>query len=102
MAEDLKFFSDLGEVPPRGHVPARMHAQLIRQSRFGEPRQAFQPEVVNVPEIGPDDVLVYVMAAGVNYNNVWAGLGSPIDVIGIRNRAGEPEDIANAYVWLAS
>ena len=92
MAEELKDLYDLGEVPPLGHVPARMHAQLIRQSRFGEPRQAFQPEVVNVPEIGPDDVLVYVMAAGVNYNNVWAGLGSPIDVIGIRNRAGEPED----------
>ena len=92
MADELKDLYDLGEIPPLGHVPARMHAQLIRQSRFGEPRQAFQPEVVNVPEIGPDDVLVYVMAAGVNYNNVWAGLGSPVDVIGTRNKAGEPED----------
>jgi hypothetical protein len=31
------------------------------------------------------------MAAGVNYNNVWAGLGIPVDVIGARNKAGEPE-----------
>jgi len=28
--------------------------------------------------IGEDEVLVYVMAAGVNYNGVWAGLGIPI------------------------
>lgn len=82
----------IGDRPPLGHVPARMHAQLIRQSRFGEPRQAFQSEVVPVPEIGPDDVLVYVMAAGVNYNNVWAGLGTPIDVIAARQKAGEQED----------
>jgi crotonyl-CoA carboxylase/reductase len=32
------------------------------------------------------------MAAGVNYNNVWAGLGIPIDVIKARNKAGEPEE----------
>jgi crotonyl-CoA carboxylase/reductase len=31
------------------------------------------------------------MAAGVNYNNVWAALGYPVDVIGARNKKGEPE-----------
>ena len=74
----------LGEAPPLGHVPSRMYAQVIRQSRFGQPTQAFQEEVIETPEIGPDDVLVYVMAAGVNYNNVWAGLGTPVDVIAAR------------------
>ena len=28
--------------------------------------------------IGEDEVLVHVMAGGVNYNGVWAGLGIPI------------------------
>ncbi len=82
----------LGEAPPLGHVPARMHAQVIRQSRFGEPRTAFQPEVIDTPSIGPDEALVYVMAAGVNYNNVWAARGVPVDVIGARQKGGEPED----------
>ena len=82
----------LGEAPPLGELPALMHAQLIRQSRFGEPRDAFAPEVIPVPEVGPDDALVYVMAAGVNYNNVWAALGSPIDVIASRQKGGEAED----------
>ena len=47
---------------------------------------------MNVPPIADDEVLVYVMAAGINYNNVWAGLGIPVNVIGARNKAGEPED----------
>ena len=62
----------VGEAPPIGHVPKKMHAQLIRQERYGEPKDAFQTELIPIPEVGPDDALVYVMAAGVNYNNVWA------------------------------
>ncbi len=88
MTKDLY---DVGQAPPLGEVPAKMHAWLIRPERFGEPRKAFQQEIVDVPEVADDEVLVYVMAAGVNYNNVWAGLGVPIDVIGARNKAGEPE-----------
>ena len=71
----------IGEAPPLGYVPPKMHAQVIRQERFGQPSQAFAIEQVPVPEIRPDEVLVYVMAAGINYNNVWAGLGTPVDVI---------------------
>jgi crotonyl-CoA carboxylase/reductase len=82
---------DIDQRPPLGTVPDQMHAWLIRPERFGEPTRAFQKEVVAVPEIEDDDVLVYVMAAGVNYNNVWAALGVPIDVIAARNKAGEPE-----------
>jgi crotonyl-CoA carboxylase/reductase len=82
---------DIGEAPPLGVVPAKMHAFVVRQDRFGEPRKAFQPEVVDVPELRDDEVLVYVMSAGINYNNVWAGLGVPVDVIGARCKAGEPE-----------
>lgn len=81
----------VGELPPIGIVPKKMHAQVIRPERFGEPKTSFQPEVIDVPEIGPNEVLVAVMAAGVNYNNVWAALGYPVDVIGARNKKGEPE-----------
>lgn len=83
---------DIGTAPPVGEVPTKMHGWLIRQDRFGKPTKAFQKEVIDVPAIKDDEVLVYVMAAGVNYNNVWAGLGVPIDVIGIRNKLGEPEE----------
>ena len=82
----------VAEAPPLGVVPEEMHAWLVRAERFGEPMKGFQKEVVPVPSIAPDEVLVYVMAAGVNYNNVWASLGIPVDVIKARNRQGEPED----------
>jgi hypothetical protein len=83
---------ELGEKPPLGEVPEKMHAWLIRPERFGKPTEAFQKEVVNTPSIADDEVLVYVMAAGINYNNVWAGLGIPVNVIAARNKGGEPED----------
>ena len=39
-----------------------------------------QLEQIDVPEPGPGEVLVRVMAAGVNYNGVWASLGLPVSI----------------------
>ena len=61
-------------------VPASMRAWVIRPDRLGEPRDAMQLETVETPEPGPGEVIVKVMAAGVNYNNVWACLGQPVSV----------------------
>src|SRR5918996_1583227 len=69
-----------------------MYAQVIRPERFGDPATAFVLEEVDVPEVGPDDVLVLVMAAGINFNNVWAARGIPIDVCRLHARFGEPSD----------
>jgi crotonyl-CoA carboxylase/reductase len=101
----IKELYDLGDMPPLGSVPKFMHAFLVRQDRFGEPRSAWQREVIPVPAIGPRDVLVYVMATGINYNNVWAALGYPVDVIADRQKKGEPEAFhaggsdASGIVW---
>lgn len=92
IATEQKDLYALGEQPPVGFVPPQMHAQVIRPSRFGEPDQAFEREVINTPALGPNDALVYVMAAGVNYNNVWSGLGIPVNVIAARQKLGETED----------
>src|SRR5437868_3724230 len=59
-----------------------MAAWVIREDRLGEPRDAFQVEEIEVPEPGAFEVIVRVMAAGVNYNNVWAALGKPVSVFG--------------------
>lgn len=82
----------VGTLPPIGEVPQKMHAMVIRQNRYGEPTSAFQEELIDIPEPAPDEVLVAVMAAGINYNNVWAALGYPVDVIGARLKKGEKED----------
>ena len=59
-----------------------MAAWVIRQEREGEPKDAFQVEEIEVPEPGAFEVIVRVMAAGVNFNNVWAALGKPVSVFG--------------------
>jgi crotonyl-CoA carboxylase/reductase len=89
LTEDLY---QIGDIPPIGEIPARMFAQVIRPDRFGEPEKAFQVEEIEVPEVGPDDALVLVMAAGINYNNVWAARGVPLDVTTVHGKFGEPTD----------
>jgi crotonyl-CoA carboxylase/reductase len=74
----VKDLYDIGEIPPLGHVPARMHAWAIRKERHGPPEESMKLEVVPTWSLDSHDVLVLVMAAGVNYNGVWAALGEPI------------------------
>jgi crotonyl-CoA carboxylase/reductase len=63
-----------------GVLPETMAAWVIRQEREGEPIDAFQLEEIEVPQPGAFEVIVRVMAAGVNYNNVWAAQGKPVSV----------------------
>jgi crotonyl-CoA carboxylase/reductase len=59
-----------------------------------------QLEEVPVPELGPAEVLVLVMAAGVNFNGVWAAQGKPVSVFKMHK---EPFHIAGSdasgIVW---
>ena len=80
-AQPVKDLYEIGEIPPLGHVPKNMYAWAIRRERHGEPDTAMQVEVVETPVLDSHDVLVMVMAAGVNYNGVWAALGKPIIIL---------------------
>jgi crotonyl-CoA carboxylase/reductase len=92
---------DLGVVPGTiGVLPEKMLAVAIRKEREGEPQKAMQIEEVPLPEVGPTDVLVLTMAAGVNFNGVWAARGRPVSVFKMHN---EPFHIAGSdasgIVW---
>lgn len=89
---DIPEIVPVGELPPPGVVPRLMHAATLRQDRYGEPRDAFAVEQVPVPPLGPRQVLVAMMAGGVNYDVVWAALGQPVDVIAAARRRGADED----------
>jgi hypothetical protein len=77
----------LGVVPDLDIMPKTMRAWVIRKDRHGEPMKSFQEEVMPVPDIGPNEVLVLVMAAGVNYNGIWAGLGEPLSVLDVHKES---------------
>jgi crotonyl-CoA carboxylase/reductase len=78
VAIDTKQVAQLDVEP--GELPATMAAWVIREERQGEPLEAFQLEEIKAPEPGAFEVTVRVMAAGVNFNNVWAALGQPVSV----------------------
>ncbi|MGH2923521.1 MAG: crotonyl-CoA carboxylase/reductase [Solirubrobacterales bacterium] len=86
MAVDTADVSKLDVQP--GELPEKMAAWVIRQEREGEPTDAFQVEEIDVPQPGAFEVIVRVMAAGVNFNNVWAALGKPVSVF---NYGDHPE-----------
>ena len=97
---DFKDLYEVGEIPPLGHVPKEMYAWAIRRERHGPPEEGMQLEVVETPEVDSHEVLILVMAAGVNYNGVWASLGIPISVFDVHKEdyhiAGSD---ASGIVW---
>ncbi len=102
MGQDLHHMNGL---PPPGRLPDGMNAQLIRPERYGEPTDAFRMEFVDLPPMGPRDILLAVMAAGVNYNGVWAARATPVDLVAMRLAQGESERFhiagsdASGIVW---
>jgi crotonyl-CoA carboxylase/reductase len=90
----------IGEIPPLGHVPAQMHAWAIRKDRHGPPEKSMQLEVLPTWPIGEDEALVYVMAGGINYNGIWAGLGLPISPLDVhKNSFHIAGSDASGIVW---
>ncbi len=79
--------------PPVGEVPATMLAQVIRPERYGDPRDAFAAEEIPTPRPRARRRRSCTSwPPGVNYNNVWAALGRPVDVVAARRKAGATED----------
>jgi crotonyl-CoA carboxylase/reductase len=92
---------ELGTVPATvGALPEVMKAVTIRKEREGDPIKAMQIEEVPIPEVGANEVLVLTMAAGINFNGVWAARGKPVSVFKMHN---EPFHVAGSdasgIVW---
>jgi crotonyl-CoA carboxylase/reductase len=93
-------FCELGETPPLGVVPRRMHAWTIRAERHGNPDVALRQELVEVPRFGDDEALIFVKAAGINFNGVWACLGKPVSVFNFHESPVHiPGSDAAGIVW---
>ena len=96
----VKDLYEIGEIPPVGHVPESMYAWVVRKERHGPPEQSMQVEIVPTWALDSHDVLVLVMAAGVNYNGVWAALGEPVSVLDVhRNPYHIAGSDASGIVW---
>jgi len=78
-----------GELPEVGVLPYKMHAWTIREERLGSVETAFRDEIVDVPLPRRGEIIVANMAAGVNYNGVWAAKGKPKNVVSSNGNYGD-------------
>ena len=91
---------EIGEIPALGHVPKNMYAWAIRKEREGAPDIAMQVEVIPTWQLDSHDVLVLVMAAGINYNGIWASLGTPVSMFDVhQSNVHVAGSDASGIVW---
>jgi crotonyl-CoA reductase len=53
-----------------------------------DPRKSLHVDDVPVPELGPGEALVAVMASAINYNTVWTSIFEPLSTFGFLERYG--------------
>ena len=79
MSVDTSQIAQLDVEP--GELPTTMAAWVIRAGARGRAdREPSSSRRSRYREPGAFEVIVRVMAAGVNFNNVWAALGKPVSV----------------------
>ncbi|MFC5428818.1 crotonyl-CoA carboxylase/reductase [Paraburkholderia denitrificans] len=90
----------IGSMPERYFVPRMMHAWVLIPGQHGNPSTAFCQRLVPVPRPKYGEVLIFVMAAGVNYNGVWAARGEPVSVFDMHGAASHiAGSDASGIVW---
>lgn len=57
-------------------------------TRDKDPRRSLHVEDVALPEVGPGEALVAVMASAINYNTVWTSIFEPVSTFGFLERYG--------------
>ncbi|MBB5118679.1 hypothetical protein FHS36_002112, partial [Streptomyces eurocidicus] len=62
-----------------------------------DPRKSLRVEEVPVPELGPGEALVAVMASSVNYNTVWTSIFEPLPTFGFLERYGRTSPLAKRH-----
>ena len=63
-------------------------------SRAKDPRKSLHLDTVAVPELGPGEALVAVMASAVNYNTVWSSIFEPMPTFAFLERYGKLSPLA--------
>ncbi|MEU4656353.1 crotonyl-CoA carboxylase/reductase [Streptomyces sp. NPDC023723] len=59
-----------------------------------DPRKSLSVQDVPVPEVGPGEALVAVMASSVNYNTVWSAVFEPLPTFVFLERYGRTNELA--------
>src|SRR6195952_4400080 len=67
------------------------------ESRDKDPRKSLHLDEIPVPELGPGEALVAVMASAINYNTVWTSIFEPLATFGFLKRYGRTSPLASRH-----
>jgi crotonyl-CoA reductase len=83
---------------PESYRAATVHKDEVDMfegmaSRDKDPRKSIHVEDVPVPELGPGEAFVAVMASAINYNTVWTSIFEPVSTFGFLERYGRESEL---------
>jgi crotonyl-CoA reductase len=67
------------------------------EARDKDPRKSLHVEDVPLPELGPGEALVAVMASAINYNTVWTSIFEPMSTFGFLERYGKTSPLGKRH-----
>jgi crotonyl-CoA reductase len=102
-ADPARTLADLAKVA----VPESYHAVVVRAcdaemfdglaTPDKDPRKSLQLQQVPVPELGPGEALVAVMASAINYNTVWTSIFEPVSTFKFLVRYGKLNSLTKRH-----
>ena len=67
------------------------------ETRDKDPRKSLHLDDVPLPELGPGEAYVAVMASAINYNTVWSSLFEPVSNFGFLSRYGRQGELQKRH-----
>jgi crotonyl-CoA reductase len=95
--------ASVGSLPmPESYRGVTVHADEVDmfeglESRDKDPRKSLHVDDVPVPELGPGEALVAVMASAINYNTVWTSIFEPIPTFKFLKKYGKLSPLAKRH-----
>ena len=92
--------ADFANLPlPDGYRAAYVRKDEVdmfegQTSKEKDPRRSLHVDEVAMPELGPGEALVAVMASAINYNTVWTSIFEPMPTFGFLERYGRMSPLA--------
>ena len=87
---------------PESYRAATVHADEVTMfeglpSQDKDPRRSIHIDDVPLPEVGPGEALIAVMASSINYNSVWTSIFEPVSTFGFLERYGRTNEFAKRH-----
>ncbi len=87
---------------PDHYRAATVHADEVdmfegQASKDKDPRASLHVEDVALPELGPGEAIVAVMASAINYNTVWTSIFEPVSTFSFLERYGKISPLSKRH-----